>query len=111
MLNLTNWADEVSRTEQSSCVSVPIQTLAPDPYILRREINVVMEQIGDEYLAHFYDANLSSCGDSRGEALYLLKDLIVGTFEMLKAHREEDLGVGPLRQLSVLREFLEFSNG
>ncbi|GAF95929.1 unnamed protein product, partial [marine sediment metagenome] len=35
------------------------------------------------YIATFFDANISASGDTQTEAIFNLKDMIVGTFEIL----------------------------
>lgn len=48
---------------------IPITTLAPEPYETRRDIRVVVEPATDGFIGTFFDANISTSGDMRGEAV------------------------------------------
>ena len=85
---------------------VPITTLAPEPFDLHRPIQVVVRPAGEEYVATFFDANISMSGDTEEEAISNLRELIVDVFEELEAD-EANLGPEPSRQLAVLRTFME----
>jgi len=98
--------DRLARLEEEASVRVPIQSLAPEPYDLMKPIEVVVQSIDDEYTASFFDANLSTGGDTQAEAVSNLRDLIVGTFELLNDTDDSELGPGPGRQKAVLREFI-----
>lgn len=96
----------VHRLEHTSPVTVPVQSLAPDPYDVLTTIQIVVRAQEDEYLATFFDANLSASGETPEEAVMGLKDVIAAAYEALSEHEEEQLGPGPARQLAVLREFI-----
>ncbi len=98
--------DRLARLEEGASIRVPIQSLAPEPYELIKPIEVVVQFMDDEYTASFFDANLSTGGDTQVEAISNLKDLIVGTFELLTETKDTELGPGPSRQKAVLREFI-----
>jgi predicted RNase H-like HicB family nuclease len=91
---------------ESRPLPVPITTLAPDPFEVRRPIQVVVRPAGEGYVATFFDANISMSGDTEEEALSNLRELIVDVFEELEAD-EGSLGPEPSRQLAVLRGFIE----
>jgi len=88
---------------ESFCV--PIETLTPEPYIVRRPFHVVVRPSDGEFIATFFDANLGMSGDTAEEAVQNLKAIIVDTFEQFEQH-EAVLGPEPARQLAVLREFI-----
>ena len=88
---------------------VPIESLSPEPYDIYKPIHAVVRKQGDEYIATFYDANLSASGDTDTEAIYNLKDIIVGSFEILSSHERTDLTPGPARQLDVLESFIRIT--
>ncbi|MCH8024808.1 MAG: hypothetical protein IIB43_08885, partial [Candidatus Marinimicrobia bacterium] len=97
----------VSQLEaQTSCI-VPIKSLHPEPYKVVQTINAVVRLVDDEYTATFFDANISTTGDTDIEAIANLKDLIAGTFDMLSAHESDRLAPGPERQLSVLETYIK----
>jgi hypothetical protein len=83
-----------------------IGTLSPEPYILRRSIPVHIRPSGENYIATFFDANISTSGETEEEAFSNLKSLLTDSFEYLDSVPEEQLGPEPLRQLGVLREFI-----
>jgi predicted RNase H-like HicB family nuclease len=92
---------------QRSCPSVVlIDTLAPEPLEVIRPFHVTVEPYEGEYRASFVDANLSTFGETRAEAIWALKDIIAATFEVLSDAGEKKLGPGPARQFFVLREFI-----
>lgn len=86
--------------------SVPIESLAPDPIAVRKTISMVIRPSDGEFLATFFDANISTTGDTPEEAIGNLKSLIVDIFENLETN-ERVLGPEPKRQLAVLRDFLK----
>ena len=95
------------RTELSLARAViPISTLAPEPYQLLRDIPAVVEGAGDGFIATFFDANISTSGDTEEEAVSNLRSLILDTFEYLDSETSDALGPEPTRQLAVLRVFL-----
>lgn len=91
---------------------VVLDTLAPEPYELLKPIHINVEPDDDEgYRASLVDANLTAYGETRPEAIWSLKDLIVGTFEALESVGEQKLGPGPARQYAVLCSLLRKSGG
>lgn len=92
--------------ERTAPLVVPIETFAPEPYEVIKAFHCVVRLQDGEYIASFFDANLSASGDTYSEAVFNLKDVIVGTFEMLTMMDEDDLGPGPLQQKRVMEEFL-----
>jgi predicted RNase H-like HicB family nuclease len=98
---------QVHCLQRCAPVSVVVDTMAPEPIDVIRPFHVVVEPYEDEMRASFDDANLSAFGETRNEAIWNLKDLIAGTFEILDAHEPEQLGPGPARQLEVLKQFIK----
>ena len=92
--------------EEKRPVCVPVQSLSPEPYKVTRPFSVLVQASGDEYIATFFDANLSASGETQEEAVRNLKDIIVIVFESLTEHDDKQLGIGPARQLKVLGQFL-----
>ncbi len=94
------------RLEQVRPLLAPIASLAPEPYEVIKPLYVVVRAEEDQYIASFFDANLSASGDTREEAVLNLKDIIATTFEILGTMDESELGSGPLQQRKVLDEFV-----
>lgn len=89
-------------------IHVPIQTLAPEPYRLLREMTAVVQREEDgHYTAFFFDANIGSSGDTQAEAVSNLKSILLDVFDDLEEENPSRLSTGTKRQLSVLREFIE----
>lgn len=86
---------------------IPITTLAPEPYRLHRDIPVMLHAVESGFTATFFDANVSTSGDTEEEAISNLRSLIVEIFEYLDAESPEALGPEPTRQLHVLRDFIQ----
>lgn len=102
--------NRLARIETKAPINVPIESLSPEPYCIYKTIHAVVRQQRNEYIATFYDANLSASGDTDTEAIYNLKDIIVGTFEILSSHERTDLAPGPARQLDVLESFIRIKS-
>lgn len=98
--------DRLATLEQAMPATVPIETLAPEPYDVLKPFHVVVCPHEDEYIASFVEANIHATGETMAEAVYNVKDMIVATFEDLLEHSEAQLGRGPLRQLKVLQDFV-----
>jgi predicted RNase H-like HicB family nuclease len=90
--------------------TVWITSFAPEAFVLRKNMPVCIEQTEDSFVATFLDANVSTSGETKEEACSNLRSLILDTLESLEAEPEAELGPEPIRQLSVLREFIARSN-
>lgn len=89
---------------------VPITTFAPEPFEVLRPMSAVIQPIGDEHLATFFDANINASGETQEEAFANLKDVLLGTFQMLEQMSESQLGPGPKRRRAVLSECIRRTN-
>jgi hypothetical protein len=98
---------ELESAHRIGTIVVPITTLAPEPYRLEKDVPVVVQPAGEEFIATFFDANISTAGDTQEEAVSNLRSLILDTFEYLQAEPPEALGPEPTRQLGVLKTFLK----
>lgn len=87
-------------------IVIPIATLDPEPFDLKRDIPATLSPAEDGFIATFFDANIGTSGDTQEEAIANLRDLIIEIFEDLESELPDNLGPEPLRQLSVLRTFL-----
>ncbi len=97
---------KIGELSKAGAFIVPITTLAPEPYDLIKEINVVLQPSDDEYVASFFDANVNATGCSEADALDSLKEMLISRFEYLESLPPEKLGPGPAKQLAVLRCFI-----
>jgi hypothetical protein len=86
-------------------VIVPLGSLAPAPIYVIKPFYVHIRIEDDCYLASFVDANINASGESEFDAIEMLKDAIVSTFQLF-IDNEPSLGRGPTRQLAVLREYM-----
>lgn len=100
---LEDWCRALERVRP---VLAPIASLAPEPFEVVKPLYVSVRVEEDQYIASFFDANLSASGDTREEAVLNLKDIISTTFEVLGTMDESELGPGPLQQRKVLEEFV-----
>lgn len=98
--------ERLSRLEQCTPIIVPIDSLEPAPYIIRKPFHAVLRPCDNGFVASFYDANINASGETRGEAVLNLKDMIIAVYSTLKAHPKRCLGSEPKRQLSVLRSLI-----
>lgn len=84
-----------------------LRSLDTQPYELRDSVHVVVEQIAnDNYLASFPLAGIHASGDTKGEAVANLKDIIAAKMQFYSSLRDDQLGPVPRRQLDVLRQVL-----
>lgn len=93
--------DLKKRLKQSGSITVPITSLAPEPFELRQTIQVVVQPCEDEFVASFFDANVNASGSTETDALANLKDVMLAIFRHLLAQPQGKLGPGPRRQLAV----------
>jgi len=96
----------ISTLEEIKPIIVPIETFDPEPYEILKTFYAVIQQHEEEYVAYYFDANLSATGDTKEEAIYNLKDIIIATFDVLSSHNESELGLGPLRQIKLLKKII-----
>jgi hypothetical protein len=99
-------AETMLAAQRCPAISVPIATLAREPYELIGPIVAVIREADGGYVAWFLDANLGSSGETTAGALEGLKDRIVTTFERLERKPDDRLGPGPLRQKRVLTSLI-----
>jgi len=85
---------------------VRLQTFAPEPFDMVKEMNVTIEQDGEDFVASFVDANVNCSGSSEKEVVEGLKELLLSRYDFLSKTPPEKLGPGPTKQIAVLREFI-----
>lgn len=98
--------DRIATVQRSVPTIIPIDTLAPEPYEIIKSFHITLEKHEDEYKAAFEDANLSAFGETRNEAVWNLKDILIATFDAVTDIGEENLGAGLARQAAVLKAFI-----
>ena len=87
-------------------IQATIASLTPEPYVLLKNIPIVIHSEENDFTATFFDANIAMSGDTREEAVTNLKAIIIDTFESLE-EEESILGPEPVKQLALLRDFLK----
>jgi len=92
--------------ERHSSILVPIESFAPEPYKILKPFHVVVRFQDEQYIASFFDANINTSGDTQEEAVSNIKDIIIGTYELLDSLNEEELGPEPKKRITILREFI-----
>lgn len=92
----------VATPEIEHTVIIPINTFAPLPIEAAKPIQVVVQCFEDDYVASFFDANISASGETLQIALDNLKDLIAMQFEHLEHKTDSKLGTAMRRKKSVL---------
>jgi len=97
---------KVNELTKPGAFVVPIATLAPEPYELLKEMKIVVQATGDEFVASFFDANINASGCNETDAVDSFKDVLLRRFEFLESLPSEKLGPGPAKQLAVLRCFI-----
>ena len=99
-------AELKKKIEDCGSITVPINSLAPEPFELVKPIQVVIQPSDGEYIASFFDANINASGDNETEAIDNLKEVMLSIFQHLSDMPTNKLGKGPVRQLAVLKEFI-----
>jgi hypothetical protein len=94
------------RAKSCWSTTVSIASLAPEPFDLIKPIPVIVQPSDDEFIASFFDANINASGCTETDAVANLKDVMLGTLEVLLSQPPDRLGPGPTRQLAVLSEFI-----
>ena len=87
-------------------IVVPMTNFAPEPFRLREPVWAVVQAVDDAFVATYFDANISTSGDTQEEAVANLKDLILDIYLDLDEEPVERLGPEPKRQLAVLRSVI-----
>lgn len=100
----------VAKWEKCESVAATISLLCDVRLTLILPIPMVIQFNGDDYVASFFDANLSASGDTTTEAFDNLRDIIETTFLIYADLPPEKLGQGPARQLAALRQFIGRTN-
>lgn len=84
-----------------------ITGFGPEPYRARRPIQVEIGRVGESFVAAFQAARVSASGETWEEAVAMLADLILATYERLEAKAAHELGPLPQRQKRVLARHVE----
>jgi len=90
----------------SQSVCAAISSLGIPGYRVLKPIPVTIRKDGDEFIASFFDANISTGGDNQQEAVANLQSLIADFYDELAAKPLEKLGPSLQRQKRVLAEFV-----
>ncbi len=85
---------------------VPLTTLAPERLELLREIPVSIRSTDEDFVASFFDANVSASGETEQEAFANLRDMLVLTYNFLHKKPEAELAPILRKQRVVLDEFI-----
>jgi hypothetical protein len=86
---------------------VPINTFVPEKYDLLKPILVSVQAVEDEFEAGWFDANIHTSGENEEEAVSNLKNLILDYFDSFSKESCEKLGPEPMRQLFVMKQFIQ----
>jgi len=103
---ITALAAEMARLKDSSRLSVRLSSLGISGYTVQKPIPVTIRPDGDEFVATFFDANISTGGETEQEAVANLQTLIADFYDDLAAIPNEKLSTSSRRQKLVLVEFL-----
>jgi len=96
----------VNELTTAQTIQVPITSLAPEPYTLKHPIIAIVQPDWDQFIATFFDANITASGDTQNEALDNLKAVLVSAFRRFRQLGEDRLGPGPRKQYAVLKSLI-----
>lgn len=112
--NSSQWGERLSSLEsrlamleQQQTLHIPVNTLAPHPYKLKKPFEIVVYPAVQGFIASQFDVSISSSGDTPTEAFNNAKSLILDTYDMLSDLSKDQLGPIPTHQLYVLQDFME----
>jgi hypothetical protein len=91
---------------ESQPVCTTISSLGVPGYRVLRPIPVTIRQDGGEFIATFFDANISTGGDTHQEAVANLQSLMADLYDELATTPLAELGPCLQRQKHVLTEFV-----
>ena len=86
----------------ATSIQLAISTFAPEPFEVVNPFNVVLQSDDGGFVASFFEANISSAGETRHEAIENLKDLILMIFQDFEGGGDGSLGPAMLRQKTIL---------
>ena len=87
---------------------VDIDSLRGTELHVVRPLQAVTERIDpSNFVAQVPNAEVCASGDSYGEAIENLQDMIAVTFQYFSSLPAERLGPDPTRQLAILRQHIE----
>jgi hypothetical protein len=87
-------------------IVLPLANLAPAPYEVVGQINILIQATEEGFTASYLDANLGASGDTKVEAYDGVKDRMITTYERLMIKPDEKLGPGLRRQKHVLASLI-----
>ena len=96
---------QIDQRSQASMFT-QLSSLGIPGYTVQKPIPVTICQDGDEFMATFFDANISTGGDTEHEAVANLQTLIADFYDELVATPDRQLGLSLQRQKLVLGEFV-----
>jgi len=97
----------IQRIESLQTKIIPIDSFAPEPYVVLKPILAVVHSIDEGFEAGWFDANIYFSGGNEEEALSNLKGRILDDFDSFSGKATDKLGPGPTRQLAVMREYIQ----
>jgi hypothetical protein len=86
---------------------IPIDSFAPEPYVVLKPILVTVHSVDGAFSAGWFDANIHFSGDNEDEAISNIKNLILDFFNTFSDEPVERLGPEPIRQLAVMKEYIQ----
>lgn len=102
--SLSQRVDELRRVQP---MVVPVTNILSDEVSLIRSFMAVVQRDEDDYIATFFDANISGSGESDVEAVDALKEIMVAKFLKFDSLGPDKLGRQPTRELNVLRTVMQ----
>lgn len=96
----------LSASRPVGCIQVQVDTMAHDVLEWLRPIQIVVQPCEDEFVATYFDGEISSTGQTQVEAVANVKDLIVRQFVKLNGISDSRLGLKMRRRKSVLAKII-----
>jgi hypothetical protein len=81
-----------------------------DGLSLHRDIPVLIQPTGDDFVATIVDPAIIATGDTEVEALLNLKDIIIQKYRILGNMPKSKLGKSPRRQLAALQKLVSMTH-
>jgi hypothetical protein len=103
-------AHHVHELRQIQPLVVPVVAINSNKIRLKKAFFIVVQRDEDDYLATFFDANISASGESDVEAVDALKEIMIAKYLKFLELGPEKLGREPTRQLEILKAVMEPAN-
>ena len=96
----------IAKDSANESSAASISSLGVPHLVVKKPIPVVISGKDDDYVASFFDANISAGGDTPQEAFGNLREILVAKIDLFNSLPPEKIGREPTKQFATIREFV-----